>query len=97
MDQPTWHDAMSEMLPDDEAVRAPWVDRRVDIESPPSPIVARRVGIVEVKPPPVIERKPEPVVSPRAVVLVFIAFILALTLATIELLFRGMIYERQDR
>jgi hypothetical protein len=97
MDQLKWHDAMSEMLPDDEAVPAPWVDRRVDIESPLSPIVARRVGIVEVKPPPVVERKPGPVVSPRAVVLVFIAFILALTLATIELLFRGMIYERPDR
>ena len=87
---------MSEMLPDDEAVRAPWVDRWVDIESPTSPIVLRRVGIVEVKPPPVIERKPE-LVSPRAAVLVIIVFILALTLATIELLFRGMIYERPDR
>ena len=97
MDQPKWHDAMSEMLPDDEAVRASWADRWIDIESPLSPIVARRVGIVEVKPPPIIERKPEPVVSPRAVVLVFIAFILALTLATIELLFRGMVYERPDR
>ena len=97
MDQPKWHDAMSEMLPDDDTVRAPWVDRWVDIESPLSPLVARRVGIVEVKPPPVIERKPEPVVSPRVVVLVFIAFVLALTLATIELLFRGMVYERPDR
>jgi len=67
MDQPKWHDSMSEMLPDDEAVRAPWVDRWVDIESPTSPIVLRRVGIVEVKPPPVIERKPE-LVSPRAAV-----------------------------
>ena len=33
-------------------------------------------------------------VSPRAVVLVFVGFVLALTLATIELLFRVTIYER---
>jgi hypothetical protein len=32
--------------------------------------------------------------SPRAVVLVFIAIVLALTLATIEVLFCGTIYER---
>ena len=98
MDQSKWHDSMSEMLADDEAVRAPSANRRVDIESPVSPFVVRRVGIVEVEPPPpIIERKPEPVVSPRAVVLISIGFILALTLATIELLFRGMIYERPDR
>ncbi len=87
---------MSEMLADDKAVPAPWVDRWVDIESPLSPVVVRQAGSVEVKPPPVAERKPEPLVSPRAMVLVFIAFILALTLATIELLFRGMIYDRPD-
>ena len=97
MDQPKWHNSMSAMLPDDQTVRAPSPDRRADIESPPSPVVVRRVGLVEVKPPPVIERKPEPVVSPRAVVLIFVGFILALTLATIELLFRGMIHERPDR
>jgi hypothetical protein len=98
MDQPKWHDSMSEMLPDDEAARAPSAGRRVDIESALFPAVERRVGIVEVEPtPPVIERKPDPVVSPRGVVLISIGFILALTLATIELLFRGMIYERPDR
>jgi len=97
IDQPRWYDAMSETLPDNEAVPAPCANHWIDIESPPSPIVVRRVGIVEVKPPPVIERKPEPVASPRAVVLAFIVFTLALTLATIELLFRGMLYERPDR
>ncbi len=89
---------MSEMLPDDKPVQAtvqtPWLDRWVDIEPPQLPIVARWVDIVQVKPPPIIERKPEPMVSPRAVVLVFIAIVLALTLATIELLFRVTIYER---
>jgi hypothetical protein len=96
-DQPKWHDSMSEMLPDDQPVRttvqAPWVDRWVDFEPPQLPIAARWVDIVQVKSPPVIERKPEPVISPRTVMLVFIAIALALTLATIELLFRGMIHE----
>jgi hypothetical protein len=93
IDQPKWHASMSEMLPDDEPVWTPWVDRWVDIEPPQLPIVARWLDIAEVKPPPVIERKSEPMVSP-AMLLVFFATVLALTLATIELLFRGMIRER---
>jgi hypothetical protein len=94
IDQPKWRDSMSEMLPEDKPVQTPWVDRWVDIEPPQRPpIVARWVDIVQVKPPPIIERKSEPMVSPRAVMLVFIAIALALTLATIELLFRGMTYE----
>src|SRR5882757_4576429 len=43
IDQPKWHDAMSEMLPNEEPVRSPWVDRWIDIE--PSPIVSRWVDI----------------------------------------------------
>ncbi len=97
IDQPKWQDSMSAMLPEDKPVQTtvqkPWVERWVDIEPPQLPIVARWVDIVQVKPPPIIERKPEPMVSPRAVMLVFIAIALALTLATIELLFRGMIYK----
>ena len=88
---------MSEMLPDDEpvqtTVQTPWVDRWIDIEPPQLPVVAPWVDIVQVRPPPNIERKPAPMVSPRAVMLVFIAIALALTLATIELLFRGTIHE----
>jgi hypothetical protein len=97
MDQPKWHDSMSAMLPDDDAVQAPWAGRWMDVESPQLRIVASQVEIVEGKPPPIIDRKPEPAISPRAVVLVFIAIVLALTLATIELLFRGTIYEKPDR
>jgi hypothetical protein len=96
-DRPKWYDSMSAMLPDDEAVQMPWVGRWIDVESPQRPIVASQVEIVEGKPPPIIERKPEPAVSPRAVVLVFIVIVLALTLATIELLFRSTIYEQPDR
>jgi hypothetical protein len=97
IDQTKWRDAMSEMLPEDKpvqmTVQTPWVDRWVDIEPPQLPIVARWVDIVQVKPLPVIERKAEPMVSPRALVLVLATIAMALTLATIELLFRGETYE----
>jgi hypothetical protein len=98
IDQPKWHASMSELLLDEEPVQTtvqmPWVDRWVDIDPPQVPLVARWVDIVQVAPPPVIEREPEPMVSPRAAVLVFIAIVLALTLSTIEVLFRSTIYER---
>jgi hypothetical protein len=108
-DQSKWHNALSEMLADDEPVRtlgvqtsqqhrndpavagAPWVDRWVDIE-PSQPLGARWVDIVQVAPPPIADRKPEPMVRPRDAVLVLIAIILML--AIIEVLFRRMIYER---
>src|SRR6267378_589753 len=66
IDQPKWHDAMSEMLPNEEPVRSPWVDRWIDIE--PSPIVSRWVDIAPVAPPPItpiIKGEPEPLVTPR--------------------------------
>src|SRR6266478_8717059 len=50
--QPNWHDAMSEMLPNEEPVRFPWVDRWIDIEQ--SPIVSRWVDIAPVAPQPII-------------------------------------------
>jgi hypothetical protein len=92
MDEPKWHESMSEMLLNEEPVQTPWVDRWVDIEPPQLPIVARWVDIVQVAPPPIIERKPEPMVTPRGVVMVIIA--IALTLAIVEVLFGSIIYER---
>ena len=86
IDQPNWHDSLSEMLPDDEPVQTPWVDRWANIEPSQPPIVAGWVDILQVAPPPMIERKPEPMVTPRSVELVFLA--IALTLGTIEVLFR---------
>jgi hypothetical protein len=71
-------------------VQTPWVNRWVDIEPPQLPIVTRWVDIVQVGPPPIIE--PEPMVTPRGVVMVIIA--IALTLATVEVLFGDMIYKR---
>jgi hypothetical protein len=92
IDEPKWHESMSKMLPNEEPVQTPWVDRWVDIEPPQLPIVARRVDIVPVAPPPIIERKPEPMVTPRGVVMVIIA--IALTLAIVEVLFGSIIYQR---
>jgi hypothetical protein len=94
IDQPNWHDSLSKMLPDDELVQTPWVDRWANIEPSQPPIVARWVDIVQVALPPIIERKPEPMVSPRGVLLVLVFIAILLTLATIEVLFRCTIYER---
>jgi hypothetical protein len=84
-DQPKWQDSMSEMLPDEKPVPTPWVNRWVDIEPPP--IVSRWVDITQVAPLPVIS-KPEPMVTPRGVVMVII--IIVLTLVIVEILFGGM-------
>ena len=93
IDQPKWHEATPEMLPDQEPLQTPWVEPWVDIEPPQLPIVARGVDIVQVAPPPTIERGPEPMVTPPAgMVMVIIS--LALTLAIVEVLFGGMIYQR---
>jgi hypothetical protein len=88
--QPKWHDSMSEMLPAEAPVQAPLVARQVDIEPPPSSpspppppqisIAERWVDIVQVAPPLAI-RKPEPMVTPRGVVMVII--IITLTLAIV--------------
>jgi hypothetical protein len=92
LDRPNWQDSMSKMLPDDEPVQTPRIDRWANIEPSQLPIDARWVDIVQVAPPSIIERKPDPMVTPRRVLLVF--FALALTLGTIEVLFRCTIYER---
>jgi hypothetical protein len=90
--QPKWLDAMSEILPD-KPVQSPWVNRWVDIEPSPLPLIARWVDIVQVAPAPIAERKSERMVTPLGIVwLVFITIVLML--ATIEVLFRGTIYER---
>ena len=89
--QPKWHDSMSEMLPAEAPVQAPLVARQVDVEPPPSSspppppppqisIAERWVDIVQVAPPLAI-RKPEPMVTPRGVVMVII--IITLTLAIV--------------
>jgi hypothetical protein len=79
--QPKWHEAMSEMLPDEESVQSPWTDRWVTIETPP--IVSRWVDINQVVPPPAIE-KTEPMVTPTDVVMVII--VITMTLAIVMIL-----------
>jgi hypothetical protein len=95
VDQPKWHDSMSKMppneeslqkkmSPDEEPVQKPWVNRWVDIESSQPPIVERRVDNTQLEPLPI--RKPEPMVTPRGVVMVII--IILLTLAVV-MIFEG--------
>jgi hypothetical protein len=96
IEQPKWRGSMAEMLPDDEPVQTtvqmPWVDRWAGIESSQFPLDARWVDAVQIAPPPV-EREPEPIVPASAMVLVVIFIVQALTLATIEVLFRSTVYE----
>jgi hypothetical protein len=105
--EPKWHDSMSAMLPDDEAVqslRTPasldverqngdavigtsWADRWVDIGPSQSPLVARRVRVVQISPPPVVERKSVQMVFPHDILLLaFIVFVL--TLGTVGVVYR---------
>jgi hypothetical protein len=79
IDQSKWHDAMSELLPDEPA-QPPWINRWVDIE--PAPIVSRWVDIAQVVPPSIIS-KPEPIVTPRGVVMVIIVLTLTFAVVTI--------------
>jgi hypothetical protein len=87
IDEPKWHEAMSEMLPDENTVQRSWVDRWVNIEPPPS-IVSRWVDIAQITPPPIIEPNPEPRIVPRGVVLALVFVVMALTLAIVEVLLR---------
>src|ERR1700681_3141107 len=77
--------SMSKLLADAETVQAappvqsaPWTNRWVDIE--PSPIVSRWVDIAQVAPPPIIKREPEPLVTPRGLVMVMVIITIILTL-----------------
>ena len=92
IDQPKWHEATPEMLRDQEPLQTPWVEPWVDMEPPQLPIDARGVDIVQIAPPPTIEREPEPTVTPPGMVMMIIS--IALTLAIVEVLFGGMIYQR---
>ena len=85
IDPPKWYELMSQMLPYEEAAKPPWADRWVEIEPSQRPIV----DIVPVAAPAAfIEPRPEPLLTPRAVVMAFIG--IALTLAMVELVFGGV-------
>src|SRR6267142_5559558 len=85
--QPSWHDSMSEMLPDEAPVRTPWVAAQVDIEppqlSPPQLSMAERWVDISQVAPRRIARKPEPMVTPRGMVMVIIFITLTLAIVMI--------------
>jgi len=80
----------------DAVTGTPWADRWVDIGPSESPLVARRVHIVQVAPPSVIEHKSVLMISPHdVVVLAFIAFVL--TLGTVGVLCRHHLWAAKNR
>jgi len=102
--QVEWRDSMSKMLADSETeeptsfdaghrekkdthLGTPWINRWVEI-GPSNPLDARWVDIPQETLRSVIERKPEPMISPHVVLLVLITLAIGLTLATIEFVFR---------
>jgi hypothetical protein len=87
--QPNWYDSMSEMLPADELLQTPWLDRRSNIG--PSQQVPHSVSARQVTTPPIIERGHGRKVMLPGVMLMFI--VIVLTLSTIEVLFRCTVKE----
>src|SRR5260370_36862561 len=85
MPSPDLRRSANEMAVDEPATdlitATPWVERWNDITQ-----------VVRPKPIVVIERKPEPMVTPRGVVMVIITIVL--TLVIVEILFGGVINER---
>jgi hypothetical protein len=72
---------------DAAAIGTSWTDRWVDIGPSQSPLVARRVHVVQLSPPPVSELKSVPMISTHdMLVLAFIAFVLSL--GTVGVLYR---------
>ena len=103
IDQPKWRNAMSAaslnetpttMLSNEEPMQAPVVDLRADVE--PSFIDARWVDFAQV-PQPIIERKSEPAVMPRGVLLVLALIAYAVMVVIIEVLLRVTFYNRPTR
>ena|SRR5882757_8847422 len=88
-DQANWYNSMWEMLPVDEPVQAPWLDRRANIE--PSQQVSHSVGASQATTPPIIEGSHGRKVTLPGVMLVYI--VIVLTLSTIEVLFRCTVKE----
>jgi hypothetical protein len=91
IDSPKWHESMSQMLPDDEAATPAWVDRWADrwveFDPPRIPVVAAdTTGSVPT--PDIIEPIPEPMLTPRVVMMAILA--IALTLVLVELMFGSL-------
>jgi hypothetical protein len=86
---------MSKIVPETTPVQTtaqpPWRERWVNIEPSYLPLAA---GSVESAGSPLlVERRSKPMMTPRILLLMCIAVAIALTLATIEFLFRRTIYD----
>jgi hypothetical protein len=94
IDPPKWRESMSQMLPEEEPATPAWADRWADrwVEFAPPllPVVAADADITGAvpSPPAVIERNPEPILTPRVVVMAILT--IALILALVELVFGGV-------
>jgi len=85
---------MSKIVPETTPVPAtvqPWRERWVNIE--PSYLSLPAGSAESAGSPLVVERESRPVIAPRIFLLMCIAVAIALTLATIEFLFRRTIYD----
>ena len=107
--EPKWRNAMSEMLPADApgvASALPslpaiatdglnWLDRWVEVAqvAPPS-FLGRSPQLASAEVSPSAREKPDPMVTPMRLILVFLSIVVIL--AVIELLFRNTIHERLD-
>ena len=106
--EPKWRNAMSEMLPADSpgiASALPslpaiatdglnWLDRWVEVAQVAPPSFLGRSPQLAAEVSPSAREKPDPMVTPMRLILVFLSIVVIL--AVIELLFRNTIHERLD-
>jgi hypothetical protein len=94
IDPPKWYESMSQMLPEEEpatpASADRWADRWVEFAPPQRLVVVADADITGTLPSPsaFIERNPEPMLTPRVVVMAILT--IALILALVELVFGGL-------
>jgi hypothetical protein len=91
LDSPRWRESMSQMLPEEPAAPAlagRWADRWVEFTPIRLPVVAADADITGSLPPDIIEPNPEPLLTPRVVMMAILA--IALTLVLVELMFGGL-------
>jgi hypothetical protein len=96
IDPPKWHESMSQMLPDEEPATPAWADRWADrwveFAPPRVPVVAAdttgSLPDITGSVPDIIEPNPEPILTPRVVLMAVLAIVL--TLVLVELMFGSL-------
>jgi preprotein translocase subunit Sec61beta len=95
--QAKWRDAMSDIVPEskpEQTTEQPsWLERWVDIGPSQLLVVAASVDGAGFQSPSIVARETRSMITPRFLLLACIAVAIALTLATIEFLFRRTIYD----